>query len=1413
MYLGLDNNQAISDEKHEEILIVFYLLIKNERRMSFWFSQITALLKKRAALKIAMIYAIFSILWILFSDQILYALVKDASLLTKLQMFKGWFFVSVTALLIYYLLKKEIRRYQQTERKLKDSEEKFRSLVETSSDWIWEVDAEGTYTYVSPKVKELLGYEPEEIIGKKPFELMPQKESEVIAIKFQDMVNNPRAFTSLENINYHKDGREVTIETSAIPIYDDSGGLKGYRGIDRDVTNRKKAELDLRESEERFRAQYDSFPLPVYTCESIDDDFVIISVNLTASKEIDDIKSIYNKKASEIWHDEPDLMNLLRRCYIEKKTLQTEKKYTSELNGETKHLSITFAYVPTKYVLVYTEDITTRKSMEQELQDSQGRVQALLDASFEAMFLSDKGICLDQNLTAEKMFGYTSSEAIGQPGTDWIAPDDREMVKNNMLSGYEEPYETMAMRKDGSIFPAIIQGRMIDYLGRKMRVTSMRDISARKKVEKSFKIERDKAQNYLNMAGTMLVALDANQNISLINKKGCEILGYSEQELIGKNWFDTTISIENREQKRDTFKRIIAGEIEAVEKYVSSVITYKGKERLISWQIQIIENESGNIIGSFGSGEDITEREQAEIAKQEHVHFLESLEKVDRIIQRTTDSETMLNEILESTLNMFGADRAFLLYPCNPEAEYLTIAMEKTRSEYPGAFETKTNIPMNPVFPNMFNNLLDSDSPLDWQWIPGKCIWDPENRFGVQSMIVMAIHPKVDEPWLFGMHQCSHMRKWTDYEQRLFQEISNRVTDALGSLIMLRELKRSEENLRAMLDGIQDAIFLHTSNGKILQVNRQLINLYKVSPEKSLEYSIADDYSGPEAPIELLPQIWEKVINGQPQSFEWQARRPQDGSLFPVDLFLRKIFIQGEEVIIACVRDISERKQADEKLRESREMYRALSENSTDLIMRFDRDLRHVYVNSALENHLLVSADSFIGKTHTELGFPEELIKMWEDNINSVFKTGKPNKVQFTMNVKGTDKIFDWHLIPEFSADGKVETVMSTSRDITETVRLQEFADRAQRLETAGKIAGQVAHDFNNLLGPLVAYPELIKDELDENHPSLKFIEYMETAAKQMADINQQLLTLARRGHYNLKPLNLNRIIADVLMHMQSKPETLIIETDFCSDLMNMKGGSSQIFRAISNLVVNAIDAMQGIGQLIIKTENTYIDNISGEFGQIPKSEYIRLTISDSGCGIPQEILLKVFDPFFTTKSTDKRRGSGLGLSVVHGVVKDHDGYIDVRSEEGIGTTFYLYFPITREVDNVEQKSTSIGGTESLLIVDDDPVQRDVELTLLKRLGYDVETADSGEHAVEIVKNKTFDLLLLDMVMPGGIDGAETMKLITEIHPNQKAIIVSGFAESDRVAEAIRLGAGTFIKKPLTIETIDHAIRSELDKK
>ncbi len=384
------------------------------------------------------------------------------------------------------------------------------------------------------------------------------------------------------------------------------------------------------------------------------------------------------------------------------------------------------------------------------------------------------------------------------------------------------------------------------------------------------------------------------------------------------------------------------------------------------------------------------------------------------------------------------------------------------------------------------------------------------------------------------------------------------------------------------------------------------------------------------------------------------------------------------------------------------------------------------------------------------------------------------------------------------------------------TIQLQ----RAEKMEAIGTLAGGVAHDLNNILSGIVSYPELLLLQLSEDSPLRKPILNIKESGQKAATVVQDLLTLARRGVAITDVVNINHIISDYLKSPEHKrlkslyPEAQV-EINLETKILNIIGSSVHLSKTVMNLVDNAAESMLNGGLIFIKTENRYIDRPVRGYDDVEEGDYAVLSISDSGIGISPDDLSRIFEPFYTKKVMG-RSGTGLGMAVVWGTVKDHKGYINVQSNVGIGTTFTLYFPATREELARDKSQLAIEGymgkEQSILIVDDIKEQREIASRMLEQLGYPVTSVSSGEEAIEYLKSRSADLIILDMIMDPGIDGLETYRRILELHPGQRAIIASGFSETERVKEAQKLGAGEYIKKPYTLEQIGLAVKNELEK-
>jgi len=518
---------------------------------------------------------------------------------------------------------------------------------------------------------------------------------------------------------------------------------------------------------------------------------------------------------------------------------------------------------------------------------------------------------------------------------------------------------------------------------------------------------------------------------------------------------------------------------------------------------------------------------------------------------------------------------------------------------------------------------------------------------------------------------------------------------------------------------------------------------------------------------------------------------------------------------------ISDLKKTDEALRESKERYRSLSKVTEEGIIFHHKGLV-VDLNDSCAEIFGYERSELIGKNAIEIIALPEYQDIIYRNVASGY--GQPYEVKarrkdgtiFPIEIQGKEARYK----------GEVLRVASI-RDITEKKRVEKESRKlearllqAERMEAIGTLAGGVAHDLNNILSGLVSYPELLLMEIPKDNPLRSSILTIKKSGEKAATIVQDLLTLARRGVATTEVVRLNDIISEYLKSPEYGKLELYhpkcqVETRLEENLLNTLGSPVHLSKTVMNLVSNAAEAMPNGGKIFISTENRYIDRPVRGYDHVEAGDYVVLTVSDTGVGMSSDNMERIFEPFYTKKVMG-RSGTGLGMAVVWGTIKDHKGYIDIQSNEGQGCTFTIYFPVTGQELHNHESHLSIedymGRGESILVVDDVKEQREIASRMLNKLGYSVTSVSCGEDAIEYLRSNAADLLVLDMIMHPGIDGYDTYKKILEFHHEQKAIITSGFSETDRLKETQRLGAGTYVKKPYSFEKIGLAVRTELDK-
>lgn len=524
---------------------------------------------------------------------------------------------------------------------------------------------------------------------------------------------------------------------------------------------------------------------------------------------------------------------------------------------------------------------------------------------------------------------------------------------------------------------------------------------------------------------------------------------------------------------------------------------------------------------------------------------------------------------------------------------------------------------------------------------------------------------------------------------------------------------------------------------------------------------------------------------------------------------------------LGIVEDISERKSAQEALIESETQYRNILGSIEEGYFEVDLRGNFTFFNDRVCQITGYEHDALMGMNNRQYTSPETAHKMYQI-FNQVYRTGEPAKVTKYEIIRkdGTKKILEVSASLMRAADDQPIGFRGIMRDVTlriqtekEKKRLESQVQHAQKMEAIGTLAGGIAHDFNNLLMGFQGNISLMKMDMAEDHPHHEFMNNMESYVKRGSELTRQILGFARGGKYQVKTTNLNALINKNADMFSRARKEIKIHKKFQEDLYTVEVDRGQIEQVLLNLFVNAWQAMPGGGNLYVETENINLQ--SHDYDKpyaIESGRYVRITISDTGIGMDKDTQERIFEPFFTTKAFG--RGTGLGLASAYGIIKNHNGIINVYSEKGHGTTFKIYLPASDKLVIAEKlkPEAAQGGSETILLVDDEEMVADIGKDLLEKLGYTVLVAAGGTEAIKLFRRHRdqVDLVILDMIMPD-MSGGETFSRLRAIKPNAKILLSSGYSLDDRASAIMKQGCNGFIQKPFNLKKISHKIREILD--
>ena len=875
--------------------------------------------------------------------------------------------------------------------------------------------------------------------------------------------------------------------------------------------------------------------------------------------------------------------------------------------------------------------------------------------------------------------------------------------------------------------------------------------------------------NILNRVSDAIVGIDSEDRIVYLNQAAEELYNIKLGEFIGRHLEEAYdyrwLNPEDEQSAHDALSATGVWQGENIH------IKKNGEEIFVESSVSVRLDNSGENIGFVAVIRDISKRKRAEIALKTSEERFRSLVEI---------SSDWVWEVNEHGFFTYASAKVFDILGYSSQE-----ILGKTPFNLMAPFETQrlsevvnSFITTQQPFKNLENINLHKDGHSVVVETSGVPIFDASGKF------------------------------------KGYRGIDRDITDRKQAEDRLRE---SKERYRSVIKAMHEGVVIQQADGTIISCNASAETILELSAEQ------IKGHSSLEPPFTTIHE------DGSPFSGETHPAmntlhtgKPCLDTVMGIEKPNRKItwilinseplLLPGETIpyaVVTSFSDITQRKEAEEKIKEQAQ----LLDITTDAILVKDLEETILYCNSSAEQIYGWKKEELIGKTANELLY-QEISPELEQALSEVVETGswmgELNKV--TKAGKNIIVASRWTLVRDQA--GNPQSILTVDTDITEKKQLENQFLRTQRLESLGTLASGIAHDLNNMLTPILAIAQLLPLKLNSEEPDCsEMLTMLEDSAKRGADLVKQILTFARGNEGKRMVLQVTHLLKDIEQFAKGTfPKSIAIKKNLPQDLLTVSADPTQMHQVLMNLVVNARDAMPNGGTITISAQNRYIDesyarmNVEAKIGN-----YVVITIADTGTGIPREVIERVFDPFFTTKQLGK--GTGLGLSTAIGIVKSHDGFIEVSSQLEKGSQFKVYLPSTQEtiIEAAQERVAHIGNSELILVVDDEPAICEIIKTTLESQNFEVLTAANGIEAISTyVQNKTkISLVLIDMMMPE-MNGARAMQVIQLLNPQVQIIAMSGLASTETLAEKAGNGIQGFLAKPFTNSDLFNTINGVL---
>ncbi|MBU7014172.1 MAG: PAS domain S-box protein [Theionarchaea archaeon] len=1303
------------------------------------------------------------------------------------------------------------------ERELSQTETKYRTLFERAHDAVFITDADGSHIEVNERASHLLGYTPEELQTcsfKEILVLSEPQDSE----QYLERILNGEDIPRDEQQFRTKDGRVIPVEISVSGIPDESGNVAYIQTIARENLQTKDAERTLKESEERHRDLFENAPLGIYRTTP-DGQILLANPALirllgyttfedlaTRNLEEEGFEAGYPRSMFKDFLEREGQISGLESAWIRKDGttvfLRENAKVVRDVKGSVVYYEGT------------VEDITERRKGEEELEKSEKRFRALIRDSSDVVYIvSRDGVIEYVSPNVQQILGYYEDTSRSLSILDFVHPKDQKKAGTALSELLQHPgqtlvYEFRVRHISGSYLWVEVWGKsLLDDPAVSGIVLNVRNITERRKAEEILRESEEKYRNIVELDPDGIAVIDTKGVLTSCNNAFLTLTGYDREDIVGKH-FTRLPALPTRDVPMyvNLFKKLIKGE--PSEPLEFTWVHKNGSKRLGEAYVSFIKKDD-RVVGVQAVARDTTERKKAEEELRESEERYRNIVELapDGII--TTDLKGVITSCNSAFLEMAGYTRDEML-----GRHFSRLPTLRARDI--------------PKFLRVLNSLVRGKSPK-----PIQAAWtqkDGETHTG-------------------EIHVCAMKKKGS---LTGFQAIIRDTTERMHTQEMLRQ---SEEKYRTLMENLHVGVYRSTpeKNGQFIDFNKAFASMLGYSDKDELKtLTVSNIYVNPEdrhaftekiqsegflRNEELLlmkkdgthiivsdtaTPVYDKegrflYIDGISEDITYQKRVEEE--LLQYRQHLEELV--GErtdelrETNEKLQREIATRMQAEESLAAEKEQLSVTLRSIGDGVITTTIDGAVALVNKVAEKLTGWSQEEAVGRPlHDVFTIINEITRLpCESPVQKALREGKVvglgnNTVLVARD--GTERIIADSGAPIRDKNSQIIGVVLVFRDITEKRRSEQGQLRAQKLESLGILAGGIAHDFNNILTAILNNVTLAKVATGDHAVRAK-LERIEKASLQARNLTQQLLTFSKGGIPIRKITSLGDLIRDSASFALRGSN---VRCHFYIDdsLWPAEIDEGQMGQVINNLMINADQAMPEGGIVQVRAEN--VEVTSAEELPLHPGKYVKISIKDEGTGMPERLFSRIFDPYFTTK----QKGSGLGLATSYSIIKKHDGHIDVESEVGTGTTFYIWLPASLEHKKDEKpKEGRLDGSGRVLLMDDEPLVLDAAGEVLEYLGYEVTFACDGEETILLYRNAVqqgtpFDAVIMDLTIPGSMGGEEAIGELLSVDPNVKAIVSSGYSTDPIMADYKAYGFRGVVTKPYTIEELSKTLREVLSE-